>query len=112
MAKKIKADQARALGRHLSDVRQAKYGTLEACGEACGVHASQIWRFEQGDFRTLSPNVVKICNFLQIDPEAKSPETAETIAAKAVKIAQASPAKLRFIGLMLDALDGQFGDHS
>lgn len=111
MAKKIKAEQAQALGLRLRQARQSHYGSLQECADRCRVDASQICRFEKGEFRTLSPNVVNLCKFLQLDPEALPLETVETIAAKAVRIAQTSPAKLRFIGLMLDALEGQFGHH-
>lgn len=111
MAKKIKAEEAQALGIRLHRARQSQHDSLQECAEKCGVDASQICRFEKGDFRTLSPNVIKLCRLLQISPEALVIETVETIAAKAVKIAQTSPAKLRFISLMLDALEGQFGHH-
>ncbi|HXA40284.1 MAG TPA: hypothetical protein VNW53_14895 [Phenylobacterium sp.] len=45
--------------------------TFEQLGTLAEVDGAQAWRICRGDFTTLNPSVLKICNALGIEPEAE-----------------------------------------
>ncbi|WP_428700612.1 helix-turn-helix domain-containing protein [Stenotrophomonas rhizophila] len=57
---------AAELGVQVRASRLSRRMTLAALAEAVGVHHSQISRVERGGAITFSPNVQKICKFLNI----------------------------------------------
>ena len=63
---KLSRFEQKELARRLAVARGRNLLTDVEIGNAAGVHPSQVGRICRGDFRTLSHNVVQICNALQI----------------------------------------------
>jgi transcriptional regulator with XRE-family HTH domain len=113
MGRKINDEESKSLGARLRQARLSCHETLEVLASATGVHHGQISRIERGEFRTISPNVQNLCDKLRVP--SFSPVCrldAESLALKLTAVVGKSPSKLRFIDLVLDALDGQFKDPS
>jgi transcriptional regulator with XRE-family HTH domain len=67
MAKKFNSNsEVLDLARALKDRRQALGYTLQYVENVTRINCGQLSRFESGDFKTISPNLHKYCEFLQI----------------------------------------------
>lgn len=58
-----------ALAKRIEAARIARTLSFERLGQMAEVNAAQAWRICQGDFATLNPSVLKICNALDLEPE-------------------------------------------
>lgn len=66
MRNRVTPSEAVVIGARLREARlRANRGVTEVGSEA-GVHHSQVSRCERGDFKTVSPNVQKLCNTLKV----------------------------------------------
>ncbi|KAF1703082.1 helix-turn-helix domain-containing protein [Pseudoxanthomonas suwonensis] len=61
-------EDAALLGARMRVARKRQGFTLKHLAAATKVDAGQLSRFERGRMATLSPNVLRICKFLQINP--------------------------------------------
>lgn len=68
MAKRYK--HASTLARTISARRCERALSFENLGVLAGVDGAQVFRICRGEFKTLNPSVLKICNVLEIQPEA------------------------------------------
>ncbi len=68
MAKRYK--HASTLSRAISARRLDRALSYENLGVLSGVDGAQTFRICRGEFKTLNPSVLKICNTLGIQPEA------------------------------------------
>jgi transcriptional regulator with XRE-family HTH domain len=59
-----------AFGKQLKSIREKRGVTTEELAKVLDVNARSIWQIETGRRLTTLPNLVKICNFLKIDPNA------------------------------------------
>jgi hypothetical protein len=57
-----------SLANRLQTAREKKCLSYAALGRLSGVDAAQAFRVCRGEFRTLSHNVMKICNALDVGP--------------------------------------------
>lgn len=62
---------ASSLAAQISARRQKRALSFEQLGLLAGVDGSQVFRICRGDFKTLNPSVLKICNALGIQPLAE-----------------------------------------
>lgn len=60
-----------SLAEEISSKRRKRALSFEQLGVLAGVDGSQVFRICQGDFRTLNPSVLRICNALDIQPSAE-----------------------------------------
>lgn len=58
------------LAKEISVRRQKQSLSYENLGFMAGVDVAQTFRICRGEFKTLNPSVLKICNVLQIEPKA------------------------------------------
>lgn len=66
MRNRITISEAAVIGARLREARlRAKKGITEI-GNTTGVHHSQVSRCERGDFKTISPNVQKLCKAMNV----------------------------------------------
>lgn len=63
-------EHARSLAEEISARRQKMALSYEQLGVLADVDGSQVFRICRGDFKTLNPSVLKICNVLGIQPKA------------------------------------------
>jgi transcriptional regulator with XRE-family HTH domain len=68
MAKRY--EHASTLSRAISARRQERGLSFEKLGVLSGVNGAQAFRICRGEFKTLNPSVLRICNALGIQPEA------------------------------------------
>lgn len=62
-------DEPLALGAAIESARHTNGYTMETLGKLAGVNRSQISLMASGKIKTVSSNVRKVCNVLQIDPD-------------------------------------------
>jgi transcriptional regulator with XRE-family HTH domain len=67
MSQKFNQSEASGLGQSIRHYRVQAEMTLQELAERTGVHAAQISRFENGQFKTSSQNLQIMCKYLQID---------------------------------------------
>ncbi|KPF55364.1 hypothetical protein IP65_04340 [Novosphingobium sp. AAP1] len=58
-----------SLAKAISARRRERGLTFEQLGFLSDVNAAQAFRICRGEFKTLNPSVLKICNALEIEPE-------------------------------------------
>jgi transcriptional regulator with XRE-family HTH domain len=63
-------EHASDLAREIKARRQARALSFEKLGVLAGVDVAQAFRICRGEFKTLNPSVLRICNVLGIQPEA------------------------------------------
>lgn len=68
MAKRY--EHASTLSKAISVRRRERNLSFENLGFLAGVDGAQAFRICRGEFKTLNPSVLKICNVLGIQPEA------------------------------------------
>lgn len=67
MAEKFKSPKdIQALAEAIKHSREARGYTLVKIEKKLFINRGQLSRFESGDFKTLSPNLQKLCKFLKI----------------------------------------------
>jgi hypothetical protein len=59
-----------ALAREIRTRREEKALSFEKLGHLAGVDAAQAFRICRGEFKTLNPSVLKMCNALGVQPKA------------------------------------------
>jgi transcriptional regulator with XRE-family HTH domain len=59
------------LAEEICAKRRQRSLSFQQLGVLAGVHGSQVFRICRGDFKTLNPSVLKICNALGIQPPAE-----------------------------------------
>lgn len=69
MAKHYK--HALTLSRQISLGRRQRTLSFEQLGILADVNAAQVFRICRGEFKTLNPSVLRICNVLCIQPEGE-----------------------------------------
>lgn len=62
-------EAVQALAQRLDAARLKRGLTLEELSRATAIHKGQLSRFCNGQFVRTSPNLLRFCNFLQIDPQ-------------------------------------------
>jgi hypothetical protein len=62
---------AASLAEQIAAKRRARALSFERLGALASVDASQAFRICRGEFKTLNPSVLKICNALGIHPPAE-----------------------------------------
>ena len=67
MAKRY--EHASVLSKAISAGRRERDLSFENLGVLAGVDGAQVFRICRGEFKTLNPSVLKICNVLGIQPE-------------------------------------------
>ncbi|MFM9975976.1 MAG: helix-turn-helix domain-containing protein [Beijerinckiaceae bacterium] len=63
-----------ALASEIRTCREARGISYEKLALTADVNVAQAFRICQGDFKTLNPSVLKICNTLGVQPKADSPD--------------------------------------
>lgn len=67
-----------ALQSEIAKAKAASGFTYAQIGRLAGVHPSQVTRVCQGNFKTLSHNVMQICNVLNVTVPPSGPEGGST----------------------------------
>lgn len=102
---------APTLGAKLRRARE-NYGlSLMDVAVKVGIHHSQVSRIERGQFKRPTKNVLKLCNFLNVQPpipslQGKTP-TLKQLQQRIARSVAASPHRARLIATFLDALDSE-----
>lgn len=73
MRNKIDPSEAVTIGTRLRAARKRANHSVVDVGRLTGVHHSQILRCEKGEFKTASPNVQKLCEFLAVSHPKLAP---------------------------------------
>jgi transcriptional regulator with XRE-family HTH domain len=60
------------LVEQLCEVFKNNRSTQQQIASATGVHQSQVSRILRGHFRTVTPNVAKLCKYANITPQMKT----------------------------------------
>lgn len=68
MAKRY--EHASSLSEQIRARQRERSLSFEKLGVLAGVDGSQVFRICRGEFKTLNPSVLKICNVLGIQPKA------------------------------------------
>jgi transcriptional regulator with XRE-family HTH domain len=66
MRNRVTTSEAEAIGARLRDARLREHMSVIEVGLRAGVHHSQVTRCEHGGFKTISPNVQKLCKELNV----------------------------------------------
>lgn len=66
MRNRVSTSEAAAIGAELKNARLRSRLGIQELGSSVGVHHSQVSRSEHGDFKFVSPNVQKLCNYLGV----------------------------------------------
>lgn len=78
-----------ALARVIADRRVALGLSFTQLGALAGVDGGQAFRVCRGEFKTLNPSVLKICNALDIQPKGSQPLVQADISIEAMLAAEA-----------------------
>lgn len=73
MRNRITVSEAAVIGARLREARLRESMSVKEVGLRANVHHSQVTRCEHGGFKTVSPNVQKVCKVLNVK-HAKVPE--------------------------------------
>jgi hypothetical protein len=92
LAMRLTSKEAEILGRTLQDALLKKGVCAAFAATSSGVHPSRLSRILKGNFRTMNPNVVQICNFLNVSLAGEiSRDPAARVSASALKLWDGSP---------------------
>lgn len=101
-------DEINALATRLRSHRMERQITLQNLGCQAGIDCGQLSRFENGDFKTASKNLQKVCDILQIPflPQQPRRDAApDSVAARMAKFAARSPEHYAAAEDILSALE-------
>lgn len=107
MGKKISAAEARALGARIKEARSKARVTLKTAAKDVPMHHGQLSRVEQGQFKTLSVNVLMLCKSLRIAnlPGGTAPGTREALELRFHELLSAVPGSAAAFASLFDVLE-------
>jgi transcriptional regulator with XRE-family HTH domain len=103
MAEKFKSKQEiKSLASAIKERRLSLGLTLKDLEKEQHIHCGQLSRFEAGQFKTNSPNLQRLCRFLQI---FQSPQDSKALGTRLEQFAALSPQHLAAAEDLLTALE-------
>lgn len=107
MTEKLNAASAANLAKIIREARISRGLTLDILGSKCGVHHSQLSRFEQGKMVRVSKNLKSICTFLHIDisPNKSDAEQMQSLFSRIERLITSSQSSERAIESLVSALE-------
>ncbi|MBX8493291.1 helix-turn-helix transcriptional regulator [Pseudomonas cichorii] len=107
MTEKFNQASAAKLAKTIREARITRGLTLNRLGYECGVHHSQLSRFEQGKMVRVSKNLKSICTFLHIDifPSRNDPEQVQSLLSRIERLITSSQSSERAIESLVSALE-------
>ena len=103
MAKRV--DKPSELGKRLKDARLAANLTLMGLQAATTVDVGQISKFERGQFATLSPNLQKVAEHLNVDTTASDAVPTDTVVRLVERIVRGRHDRAKLLETILSAVD-------
>lgn len=107
MTEKLNAASAANLAKIIREARISRGLTLDILGSRCGVHHSQLSRFEQGKMVRVSKNLKSICIFLHIEisPKKSDAEQMQSLFSRIERLITSSQSSERAIESLVSALE-------